>query len=659
MQKISTKLLVLVSMAVLCLTILAGIIITRAFRDYSGLASFQKTTEISAQVYDLLMAITQERSDSWGAAVLKGDGTMESQVERYRKSGEISRNIHARLLSTLTEHRDSFSDRFVKTMTDALNQETQLNDIRNGLLDPGRKLVPVTDETAVMAQVYNSYDAFRNALEYSLPTLALETEDAELVRRIVIQDLTSRMKTDLWRLRSLVSTALRSNSLSDKSLSALEVKRQSVEQNRARIVQLVSGESSQALSQMQTDPAFQTILRLSDEIVKAGYGKKDYKWLYDFNTYQNGEFVQITKVFDGFASTVTRDINTYTAQRIAAARLTLWLVCAAVGIMVLGLLVAITLVTRSITRPLRRLSNDLAANSDVTIQAAGEIGESSIKLSDDSMEEAAAIEEISASAEELAGMTTANLQGVREVAGLARKASESAGHGSKVMSDLCASLDTMMAHNKDVSKVLKTIEEIAFQTNILALNAAVEAARAGEAGTGFAVVADEVRTLARRCTEAANETAGKIGAALSCNTQSDQLGRAAEASFKEIAHFTQNYSTKVSEIELAAEQSSRGINQINAAISRLDTIAQRMAATSENNAAAAQEMIAQAKTLVDHIAMLEHMVGSQQLSQALDRKLTTVINHSDSHQASDDAPTATNGDGAPTDATMIEPSRTV
>jgi methyl-accepting chemotaxis protein len=644
MQKISTKLLVLVSMAVVCLAILAGIIINRVVKEYRGLASFQKTTGISAQVYDLLMAITQERSDSWGAAVLKGDGTMESQIDHYRKSSEISRDIRARLLGTLTENRSSFSERFVTTMTDALNQEAQLNDIRSGLLDPGRKLVAVADETALMTRVYNGYDAFRNALEYSLPTLALETEDAELVRRIVSQDLTSRMKTDLWRLRSLVSTALRANSMSDKSLAALEIKRQGVEQNRARIAQLVSGESSQALSQMQADPAFQTILRLTDEIVKAGPGKKDYKWLYDFNTYQNGEFVQITKVFDGFAATVTRDIGAYTAQRIAAAKLTLWLVGAAVGLMVLGLLWAITLVTRSITRPLRRLSDDLAANSDVTIQAAGEIGESSIKLSEDSMEEAAAIEEISASAEELAGMTTANLQGVKEVAGLARQASESAGHGSKVMSDLCASLDTMMVNNKDVSKVLKTIEEIAFQTNILALNAAVEAARAGEAGAGFAVVADEVRTLARRCTEAANETAGKIGAALSCNTQSDQLGRAAEVSFREIAQFTHSYSTKVNEIELAAEQSAKGINQINAAISRLDTIAQRMAAASENNAASSQEMIAQAKILVDHIAMLEHMVGSQQVSQALDRKLSIVMNHSDSHQESADAPaSATSG----------------
>jgi methyl-accepting chemotaxis protein len=656
MQRISTKLLVLVSMAVLCLAILAGIIITRAVRDYRGLASFQKTTGISAQVYDLLMAITQERSDSWAATVLKGDGTMESQIERYRKSSDISRGIRAKLLSTLTENRASFSERFVTTMTDALNQETQLNEVRNGLLDPGRKLAPVADEAVIMTPVYNSYDAFRNALEYSLPTLALETEDAELVRRIVTQDLTSRMKTDLWRLRSLVSTALRGNTLSDKSLAALEIKRQGVDQNRARIIQLVGGESLQALAQMQADPAFQTILRLTDEIIKAGPGKKDYKWLYDFNTYQTGEFVQITKVFEGFAATVTRDINTYTAQRIAAAKLTLWLVCVAVGIMVLGLVWAIIVVTRSITRPLRRLSHDLASNSEVTIQAAGEIGESSIKLSDDSMEEAAAIEEISASAEELAGMTNANLQGVKEVAGLARKASDSAGQGSKVMSDLCASLDTMMANNKDVSKVLKTIEEIAFQTNILALNAAVEAARAGEAGTGFAVVADEVRTLARRCTEAANETAGKIGAALSCNTQSNHLGHAAEASFREIAQFTHSYSTKVSEIELAAEQSSQGINQINAAISRLDTIAQRMAAASENNAAASQEMIAQAKTLVDHIAMLEHMVGSLQLSQALDRKLTTVMNHSESHQESANAPAAKNGNGSSTVATALEAS---
>jgi len=322
--------------------------------------------------------------------------------------------------------------------------------------------------------------------------------------------------------------------------------------------------------------------------------------------------MQSEKVFEVFLKTVTHGIISYTEQRLEAARTGLIRLSAAVFIVIVGLCIAMAKVSRSITRPLGELSQCLVTNSEITFRSVHVLGESNMKLSSDSMEQAAALQEISATAEELLSMTNSNLSGVHEIANLARNASASADKGLKVMADLRVALDTMLVNNKDVAKVLKTIEEIAFQTNILALNAAVEAARAGEAGAGFAVVADEVRNLARRCTEAAHETAGKIKSALSCNTMSEALGRAADTSFKEITEVTHRYHGKVAEIQKSSEQSAEGIAQINTAISRLDRIAQDTAAAAEVNASSSQELVAQAQSMAEYVAILEQMVDTVQ-----------------------------------------------
>jgi methyl-accepting chemotaxis protein len=645
MKKISAKLSVLVSLAMICLAVLAALTISRSVREYRSLANFRKTTDLSLQVYDLLLAVTQEKNDSWYATTLKGDTPPTEQVARFRASSDKSRQLHARLLADIETNRERFSARFAATLTEAMAQNAKLDSIRDRLLDPNRKLI-VQDDRALVDQTYAVYDTVRTALENSLPALVLETEDAELVRRITLQDLAARMKTDLWRVRGLVSSALRRDTLQEKLLGELETKRLSLDQNVARLERLADGATRQMLGQLVNDDAYKTIVRLADEAVKAGPGQKDYKWLYDFNRYQNGEYVKVAQAFDSFAATVTNEIVDYTALRIAAARRNLWLVCLAVGAMVAGLPIAMALIARSITRPLRRLGEGLVATSEVTFKAARAVGESSLKLSSDSMEEAAALEEISASVEELAGMTATNLESIREVASQAQKASAAADDGAKVMADLRQALETMNNHNKDVAKVLKTIEEVAFQTNILALNAAVEAARAGEAGTGFAVVADEVRSLARRCTDAANETAGKIHAALSCNNQSEALGRAAETSFQAIAELTHTNHQRVAEIAKASEQSAEGIKQINTAVTRLDRVTQDTAATSEINASASQELVAQANGLMKPIATLEEMVGSGQPQRGSNEGQEAFESTPASHESKPDQAGAARGESA-------------
>jgi len=171
---------------------------------------------------------------------------------------------------------------------------------------------------------------------------------------------------------------------------------------------------------------------------------------------------------------------------------------------VVGILMAIFII-RSITGPVRRISDTLAAGADQTASAAGQVSAASQSLA-----QAAALEETSSSLEEISSMTKKNADGAQQASALSAEAKAAADKGNQAMQKMSIAINDIQKSATETAKIVKVIDEIAFQTNLLALNAAVEAARAGEAGKGFAVVAEEVRNLAMRSAEAAKNTSAMI-----------------------------------------------------------------------------------------------------------------------------------------------------
>ena len=267
-------------------------------------------------------------------------------------------------------------------------------------------------------------------------------------------------------------------------------------------------------------------------------------------------------------------------------------------------------------RALRGVVSTIKEGSNQVATAVGQISSASQSLAEGASEQAASLEETSSSLEEMSSMTRRNAENANHAKEVSAQTRAAADTGVADMQEMSKAMAEIKGASDDIAKIIKTIDEIAFQTNILALNAAVEAARAGEAGMGFAVVAEEVRNLAQRSAQAAKETADKIENSILKSQRGTDLNAKVTVSLEQIAVKARKVDEIVAEIASASNEQSQGINQVNTAVSQMDKVTQSNAASAEESASAAEELSAQANSLKAAVSDLIHLVdGSRQEEQ--------------------------------------------
>ena len=276
-----------------------------------------------------------------------------------------------------------------------------------------------------------------------------------------------------------------------------------------------------------------------------------------------------------------------------------------------ALIVSILVILSStrIHRVLTSLATRLSPASEQINGSSGTVASASQSLAEGASEQAASLEETSSSLEEMSSMTKRNAENADKAKDLATESRQAADTGTADVQKMTGAMDAIKNSSHDISKIIKTIDEIAFQTNILALNAAVEAARAGEAGMGFAVVAEEVRNLAQRSAQAARETASKIEGAISNTEQGVLISGKVVQVLTEIATKVRQVDSLIGEVAAASKEQSQGIEQVNSAITQMDKVTQSNAAGAEETASAAQDLNSQTSYLKEAVEELLLLVG--------------------------------------------------
>jgi methyl-accepting chemotaxis protein len=241
--------------------------------------------------------------------------------------------------------------------------------------------------------------------------------------------------------------------------------------------------------------------------------------------------------------------------------------------------------------------------------ASSQLSSSAQQLSQGSAEQASAIEETSSTLQETASMLQQNTVNTQQAAQLAEQAKDSAYKGDNEMNEMMNSIQEIKKSSDQIAKIIKVIDDIAFQTNILALNAAIEAARAGEAGAGFAVVAEEVRNLAGRSAQAAKDTAAIIESNIELSGKGVSVAEKVREALTEITVQAKKVNELMAEISAASQEQAQGVSQVTKAMTQMETVTQRNAVNAEESASISEELSSQAESMKRTIQKVSQIIN--------------------------------------------------
>jgi methyl-accepting chemotaxis protein len=325
---------------------------------------------------------------------------------------------------------------------------------------------------------------------------------------------------------------------------------------------------------------------------------------------------QATPAFDQFVKAVgaLREFDTAHAREFVAEITTTVstgkrITIASVGLSVLCAACIGWWLTRRTRRLLGSVAASLGKGASEVARASAELSSSSGNIAKGTSEQAAALEETASVLQEVTSVTRKNADAARQASTLSTEARTAAVNGGQTITRMASAIAEIEKSAQATAKILKAIDEIAFQTNLLALNAAVEAARAGEAGKGFAVVADEVRSLALRSAEAAKNTASLIEASVQSARNGVSLSVDAAKVLADITTATQKVDALINEISSASGEQAHGVEQVTQTVDGMNQMTQQNATSAERSAAASADLASQAERLDNVVGELLSLVG--------------------------------------------------
>jgi methyl-accepting chemotaxis protein/methyl-accepting chemotaxis protein-1 (serine sensor receptor) len=324
----------------------------------------------------------------------------------------------------------------------------------------------------------------------------------------------------------------------------------------------------------------------------------------------------MTPVFDqmdsGFAHLSAAELVYLEEERTSseAVYLRCKIICGVLFLLAMGTAGIVFFFNRQVGDRLTHVSTELAQGSEQVANAAAQVRSFSQALAQGASEQASSLEETSSSTSEISAMTAQNAESAGRAAELVHEASRSVERGNHSLAEMIGSMKEITASSQQISKIIKLIDEIAFQTNILSLNAAVEAARAGEAGLGFAVVADEVRSLAQRCAQAAKDTAELIDVSHTRTEAGVKKLQQVEEAIGAITGVTSKLSVLMDEVSASSQEQKKGLDQIARAVEQMEQLTQQNAASAQEGASSAQQLGGQSDNLRGVVHELEAFLGT-------------------------------------------------